>query len=126
MLGDQVAKHKTSHKTPHKTPAPAAKAIKKAAEKKSIDGHIVAAREPYVDTVASNMIVHIDAGSAQTLAPGDILEAYETQQTKDKSALPPRVIGELLVIDTKSSTSTAVVIGSAIELQVGNKIRYKQ
>lgn len=95
-------------------------------EEKDIDGYIVASKNVSSSMVGANAIVYLDVGSEQTVAPGDRFEAYEIPAINDKKTFSPHVVGELLVIDTQNNTATAIILKSSIELQVGQKIRYKK
>ncbi|OGW14233.1 MAG: hypothetical protein A3K09_08330 [Nitrospinae bacterium RIFCSPLOWO2_12_FULL_47_7] len=98
----------------------------KAPEEKDIGGYIVASRSASSVMQVKNMIVYLDAGSEQKVAPGDLFEVYVVPEMENKKALSPRVLGELLVVDTQDNTSTAVILKSNVELSIGQKVRYKK
>ncbi|HET6277916.1 MAG TPA: LysM peptidoglycan-binding domain-containing protein [Candidatus Polarisedimenticolia bacterium] len=99
--------------------------------------------------VATGNVVFVDLGSEDGLKPGDILTAFEPavpsnfidrggisydyewgnarfEQRKlkkgDASNFPPRLLGQLVVMDTESHTATAKVIYSVAEMHVGTMV----
>jgi hypothetical protein len=99
--------------------------------------------------VATGNVVFVDLGSEDGLKPGDILTAFEPavppnfvdrggisydykwgnarfEQRKVKQGdarnFPPRLLGQLVVMDTESHTATAKVIYSVAEMHIGTMV----
>jgi hypothetical protein len=92
--------------------------------KREIRGVIAATQENRF-TVAAGDIVYIDQGDREGVRIGDqfnILREGETVQhptTRHPVHLPPRVLGELSVLDVRDHTAAAVITSSQRELFAG-------
>ncbi len=77
-----------------------------------VHGSIVAARA--LKTMTGRLdIVYIDRGAKDGLRPGDVL-------TIISSAPPRRPIGQIQILNTRETTSTALVVDSKIEIKIGD------
>lgn len=63
----------------------------------------------------------IDLGSEDGLRVGDRMNVYK----KASKELPPKLIGELILINTQSKTSTVKVLSSIDSIQLGDLVRWK-
>jgi hypothetical protein len=100
---------------------------------KSIEGYIIASKWDRI-AVVDNDVIYIDKGSEDEVRAGDQFEVYSIPNVKEniwnkiepqKTPLLPYVRGEIKVIATQKKTATAVVIKSRIDIEIGNRIRYK-
>ena len=64
-------------------------------------------------------MVYIDAGHDMGIRRGNLLEAIEEREStpdeekKDRVALPPTILGKILILETTEDTSTGVVFWAA-------------
>jgi hypothetical protein len=111
-------------------------------------GYLVHTKDGIVHVGEGN-IVQVDMGSADGLAPGDFLTAFEPftapvlhragkldfeydwnnvrvhshdLHRDDDSHYPPRIVGQLIVMSTEDHTSTAKIIYSVAEMRVGTMV----
>jgi LysM repeat protein len=77
-----------------------------------VHGTIVAAR--HMKTITGRLdVVYLDRGAKDGLKPGDVL-------TIISSTPPKRPIGQVQILETKDTTSTAMIINSQIEIRTGD------
>jgi hypothetical protein len=93
-----------------------------------IDGFIVGAQNPVLNS-AANDIVYLDRGARDGLAVGNLMLAYRPggsvlePGTKKTLKLPPRLLGKVLIIDVKDGTSEALITSSLDAIRVGDCFR---
>ena len=74
-------------------------------------------------------VVYIDAGRTRSLMTGNLFEAIREResiadpQTKEKVALPPVVLGSILILQTKEDTAIGIVFWAAKDFGNATKIR---
>jgi len=94
----------------------------------SLEGYIIATKEEQ-KTFGENDIVYIDLGKEDGIVAGNSFIVYKKgelvreKETKKEYTLPSTTIGRLLVIDVKENTAAAIIIDSAEEMHVGERIR---
>jgi hypothetical protein len=101
---------------------------------KDLDGRIVGTRLEVVTQIAEQSVVFLDRGKADGVEEGNVFKVlrsgdpYGLPLTRDRLAppndprLPAEVLGELMVIDVKETTSTALVVRSRRELLIGDLV----
>ncbi|MEZ5331030.1 MAG: LysM peptidoglycan-binding domain-containing protein [Thermoanaerobaculia bacterium] len=72
-------------------------------------------------TLGQNHIVYIDAGSRNSVEPGDMFTVYRRSAT----GLPPMVVGEVAVLAVHESSSVARILESRYSIYVGDKLSPK-
>jgi len=94
----------------------------------TVTAHIVAAKDA-LHLHGQYSVVYIDAGHNAGIVKGNLLEAMEEKksspdpQKKEMVALPPIVLGTILILETTENTSTGVVLSASREFSNGTKIR---
>jgi nucleoid-associated protein YgaU len=111
--------------------------VKARAATKDLDGFIVGTRLEVLTQIAEQNVVFIDKGKADGVEEGNVFKVmrsgdpYGLPLTKEQLSppndprLPAEVLGELMVIDVKESTSTALVMKSRRELLIGDVIEMR-
>ena len=111
-------------------------------------GHILGSKD-FIGLIGSGAIVYTDFGSAKGVRPGDYLfvrrgyatadlnkidsaseglpkgydpNAVNQPQLKANANLPSRVLGEMLVLNVSPESSTAIVMRSFAEIQLGDAV----
>lgn len=99
--------------------------------KKDIKGYILATKEDR-SGLGEDDIVYIDSGLSQGVLPGDEFTAFRFRGEETiahliskTEMLPKIVIGSLKVISVRERTATALITDSKQELEVGEKIEYR-
>jgi len=102
-----------------------------------LDGHIVGTRQEVVTQIAEQNVVFIDKGKVDGVEEGNVFKVirsgdpYGLPLTKEHlsqpndPSLPPEVMGELMVIDVKETTSSALVMKSRRELLIGDAVEMR-
>lgn len=102
-----------------------------------LDARIVGTRTEVVTQIAEQNVVFIDKGKADGVEEGDVFKVmrsgdpYGLPLTKahlsppNDPSLPAEVLGELMVIEVKESTSTALVMRSRRELAIGDLVEMR-
>jgi len=107
--------------------------------RKNLAGRVAGIKDDNIMS-GTNDIVYLDKGSKDGVRDGDRLEVYIIPQSADEDVdsrsyrhepwfspditpMMPHVIGELVVIDTVSDTSTALILNSRDPIVVGQKFR---
>jgi len=107
--------------------------------KKNLKGYVAAIQDDNIMS-ATNGIIYLDKGSEDGVRDGDRLEVYIIPQSVDEDVdsrgylrypiiprditpMMPHVIGELVVIDTRPGTSTALILNSRDPIVAGQKFR---
>lgn len=111
--------------------------VKARAATMDLDARIVGARTEVVTQIAEQNVVFIDKGKADGVEEGNVFKVlrsgdpYGLPLTKDHlsppndPSLPAEVLGELMVIEVKESTSTALVMKSRRELAIGDLLEMR-
>jgi len=94
----------------------------------ALEGYIVANKN---DTVAmgKNEIIYIDRGAQDGVVPGNTFDVYLPGETKVDPAtgqavtLPDQLIGKLLILDARPTTSVTLALASSREFAPGDHIR---
>jgi hypothetical protein len=104
---------------------------------RDLDGRIVGTRMEVLTQIAEQNVVFIDKGSADGVEEGNLFKVIRSGDpfglplTKEQLSppndpnLPPEVLGELLVIDVKETTSTALVMRCRRELLIGDLVEMR-
>jgi len=96
---------------------------------KKLEGYIVANKRG-TPSFGRGDIVYIDLGKADGVEAGNLFEVYipgkVIKEKKQKKKLPDQIIGKLVVIDPHEHTSTAIVIESLHEFEIGERVRLAQ
>ena len=71
--------------------------------------------------ISRDQLALIDLGREDGLGVGDRMNVYKQASKK----LPPKLIGELILIDAQSKTSTVKVLSSKDSIQLGDLVRWK-
>jgi len=93
-----------------------------------VTAHIVAAKDG-LELHGQYSVVYIDAGHKAGVVKGNLLEAIEEResapdpQRKEMVALPPTILGKILILETAENTSSGVVFWSSRDFTNGTKIR---
>jgi len=96
--------------------------------KGTVTAYIVAAKDG-LDLLGQYSVVYLDAGHNGGVVRGNLLEAIEEKesisdpQKKEMVALPPTILGKILILETTESTSTGVVFWASKDFTNGTKIR---
>ncbi|NVM25651.1 MAG: LysM peptidoglycan-binding domain-containing protein [Desulfobacterales bacterium] len=94
----------------------------------TVTAYIVAAKDG-LDLHGQYSVVYIDAGHNTGVVRGNLLEAIGEResiadpQKKERVALPPTVLGKILILETTEKTSTGVVFWASRDFSNGVKIR---
>ncbi len=94
---------------------------------KEISGFLVATREKRI-TIADNEVVYLDIGSEKGVEVGNVFNIYRPNrevpdpEVGDSVNLPDLRIGQLVVIRTMATTSTAFVTETRQEVRIGDKV----
>ncbi len=94
----------------------------------TVTAHIIAAKDG-LDLLGQYSVVYIDAGHNRGISRGNLLEAIEEResipdpQKKERVALPPTILGRILILETRENTSTGVVFWASKDFTNGVKIR---
>jgi hypothetical protein len=101
---------------------------------KDLDAHIVGTRQEVLTQVAEQNLVFIDKGKADGVEEGTVFSVWrsgdpyglplskEALSPPNDPSLPPEVLGELMIVDVKETTSTALVLKSVRELLMGDLV----
>ena len=101
---------------------------------KDLDGRIVGTRLEVQTQIAEQSVVFIDKGKADGVEEGNVFKVirsgdpYGLPLTKEQlsppndPSLPAEVLGELMIIDVKETTATALVMKSRRELLIGDLV----
>lgn len=97
--------------------------------KSPLTAYIVAAKDN-LNLLGQYSVVYIDAGRNRGISRGNLLNAttereYTStdEQEKKTVALPPTIIGKILILDTTENTSTGVVFWALKDFTNGVKVR---
>ncbi|TET94552.1 MAG: LysM peptidoglycan-binding domain-containing protein [Desulfobacteraceae bacterium] len=96
----------------------------------NITAHIVAAKDK-LELLGQYSVVYIDAGSSKNVQKGNIFEAIQERESiseplkKETVALPPAILGKILILKTTENTSTGVVFWASKNFTNGIKVRPK-
>lgn len=93
-----------------------------------LTAHIVASKDN-LDLLGLHSVVYIDAGHDMGVRRGQLLEAIEEResmpdpQKREVVALPPDILGRILILETTENTSNGVVYWVSREFTNGVKVR---
>jgi len=93
-----------------------------------ITAHIVAAKDK-LELLGQYSVVYIDAGSKKNIQKGNIFEAIQEREstseplTKETVALPPTILGKILILKTTEDTSAGVVFWASKNFTNGVTVR---
>jgi hypothetical protein len=108
--------------------------VRPRAASKDLDGRIVGTRLEVLTQIAEQNVVFIDKGKVDGVEEGNVFKVirsgdpYGLPLTKEQLSppndprMPAEVLGELMIIDVKESTSTALVMKSRRELLIGDLV----
>ena len=94
----------------------------------TLTAHIVASKDN-LDLLGQYSVVYIDAGHNMGVRKGQLFEAIEEreaisdQEKEEIIALPPTVLGKILILETTENTSNGVVFWVSKDFTNGVKIR---
>jgi len=131
--GYHIAKISDSFKTIYKNDLlipyhPVSSCILPIPYKDDIAAHIVAAKDK-LELLGQYSVVYIDAGSKKNIQTGNIFEAIQEREstseplTKETVALPPTILGKILILKTTENTSTGVVFWASKNFTNGVTVR---
>lgn len=100
---------------------------------RDLTGRIVAAQVDIMTMLGESHVVFVDRGKADGVEEGNVfrvvrsgdLYGLEIGAIPNDPKLPNEIIGDLLVIDVKETTSTALVTRSLRELAVGDRVEMR-
>ena len=90
--------------------------------------HIVAAKDN-LDLHGQHSVIYIDAGRDRGIMTGNLFEVIKEResisepQKDERVALPPTILGKILILETKEKTATGVVFWASKDFANGAKIR---
>jgi hypothetical protein len=94
----------------------------------SLTAHIVAAKDN-LHLLGQRSVAYIDAGRTKGIMTGNLFEVIEERESafdlkrKEKVALPPAVLGRMLILQTRENTATGVICWASRDFTIGSKIR---
>lgn len=94
----------------------------------SLTVHVVASKDN-MKVLGQHSVVYIDAGRNMGVRRGQLFEAIEEResapdpQMEERVALPPNILGKILILETAENTACGVVISVSKEFTSGVKIR---
>jgi hypothetical protein len=107
---------------------PYEKRIAPQATPEALDGYVILGEEG--TTIAGeNSVIYVDKGSDANLAVGQVFEFIRPMAneidpvTKKSLRLPPKILGQGIVVDTQPQTASVLVIDSRDAIDVGDRIR---
>lgn len=97
---------------------------------RDLAGHIVGSQVDILTMVGESHVVFVDKGRADGVEEGNVFRVVRAGDPYRAAfgtiphdpSLPKEIIGDLLVIDVKETTSTALVTRSLRELAIGDKV----
>lgn len=98
---------------------------------RQLDGYIIESRMGNL-TIGAEDVVFLDLGKAHGLEIGNLLYVLRDVPpnpdyvTRDVGNLPQKVIGAVVVVELGNKTATALVVKSAEEIRLGDKVRLLQ
>jgi hypothetical protein len=131
--GYHIAKINESFKTIYKNDLlipyhPVSSCILPIPYQNDISAHIVAAKDK-LELLGQYSVIYIDAGSKKNIQTGNIFEAIQEREstseplTKETVALPPTILGKILILKTTEYTSAGVVFWASKNFTNGVKVR---
>ncbi len=110
-------------------------AVEPRASTASVDGIVLATMRP-TELLGEAMLVFVDRGRDDGLAVGNRLQiarrgdGYQSERVTgkqiDNSRFPREVLGEVVIVEVRKNTSTAVVTRSIREVAVGDKVEARK
>ena len=89
---------------------------------------LVVETENNIDVAGQGDIVYIDVGKADSVVPGNTFTIYTHLRKAydpdlgDHVTIPPDVKGKLIVFDVEENASTALILKSARQIEIGDPI----
>ena len=131
--GYHIAKISESFKTIYKNDLlipyhPVSSCILPIPYQNDISAHIVTAKDK-LELLGQYSVVYIDAGSKKNIQKGNIFEAIQEREstseplTKETVALPPTILGKILILKTTEDTSAGVVFWASKNFTNGVTVR---
>ena len=131
--GYHIAKIRDSFKTIYKNDLlipyhPVSSCILPIPFRYDIAAYIVAAKDK-LELLGQYSVVYIDAGSDKNIQTGNIFEAIQEREstseplTKETVALPPTILGKILILKTTEETSVGVVFWASKNFTNGVTVR---
>jgi hypothetical protein len=108
--------------------------VRPRAATRDLDGRIVGTRLEVLTQIAEQSVVFVDKGKVDGVEEGNVFKVvrsgdpYGLPLTREQlsppndPSLPAEVLGELMIIDVKETTSTALVMKSRRELLIGDLV----
>jgi hypothetical protein len=96
--------------------------------KDTVTAHIVAAKDG-LELLGQYSVVYIDAGHNAGVVEGNLLEVIEERTSvsdlkrKERVALPPTILGKILILEISKNTSTGVVFWVSKDFSAGVRVR---
>jgi hypothetical protein len=100
---------------------PVSACIKPVALKRQLLGHIVASKEQR-ELIGVHSVVYLDKGLNDGVQRGNLFEVFKKNMVK-KIPLPDIVVGTLIVLDSRTQTSVALVLSASENIELGAYFR---
>jgi hypothetical protein len=96
-------------------------------------GHIVGTQVDILTMVGESHVVFVDKGRADGVEEGNVFRVIRSGDPLHSTlasvaydpSFPREIVGDLLVIDVKETTSTALVTRSLRELTIGDRVEMR-
>lgn len=100
---------------------------------RDLNGIIVASQIDVMTMLGEQHVVFVDKGRADGVEEGNVFRVVRSGDPMGKAPdallddprLPKEIVGDLLVIDVKESTSTALITRSLRELNIGDRVEMR-
>jgi hypothetical protein len=100
---------------------------------RDVDGHIVGAQVDILTQLGEQHVVFVDKGKNDGVEEGNVFRVVRSGDllNLDRGAIPndahfpKEVVGNLLVVDVKDTTSTALITRSLRELAIGDRVEMR-
>jgi LysM domain len=101
--------------------------------RRDLAGHILAAQIDIMTMLGEQHVVFVDKGRADGVEEGNVFRVVRSGDLYGLAAdvipndpkLPKEIVGDLMVIDVKETTSTALVTRSLRELAIGDRVEMR-
>jgi LysM domain-containing protein len=100
---------------------------------RDLNGYIVGAQVDIMTMLGEQHVVYVDKGRTDGVEEGNVFRVVRSGDPKGRpigeipsdARLPKEIVGDLLVIDVKETTSTALVTRSLRELAIGDRVEMR-